>query len=346
MASPLSPDHVFDFPEDDSAHDIEEFEEEPEEEPKDEPEEEPEEEADEGPKEVTGVSPINPPPLSESSSDSEFTSPVTASRTHCMPPSGSTFEVGGPLTASSLPPHLLGREAEIDAARSRVDGLNDRMETYDYDLGFIERDTTRTSNKVLVLEDEGHMMKRRLDSLEASHTLIAMDRERLERYIYNMRVWMAERMGWGAMEARPSDSIDVLAFYGTAQPPEPRRPPDAEAIEEYERSRANLENAGGSGPENVGGVVAPDVYGCLYKTFLNCKPHSFNGTEGVVGLSHWFKKMESVFEISKCAEEDKVEFVACTLEGRALTWWNGNVHALGLSNANRIPWSDLKGMMT
>ncbi|GKB50979.1 putative reverse transcriptase domain-containing protein [Tanacetum coccineum] len=28
-------------------------------------------------------------------------------------------------------------------------------------------------------------------------------------------------------------------------------------------------------------------------------------TEGVVGLSRWFEKMKSVFEISKCAEEDK-----------------------------------------
>ncbi|GKF54925.1 hypothetical protein Tco_0165265, partial [Tanacetum coccineum] len=29
--------------------------------------------------------------------------------------------------------------------------------------------------------------------------------------------------------------------------------------------------------------------------------------------------MEQVFEISKCAEEDKVKFAACTFEGRALT---------------------------
>ncbi|GKB13855.1 hypothetical protein Tco_0847778 [Tanacetum coccineum] len=97
----------------------------------------------------------------------------------------------------------------------------------------------------------------------------------------------------------------------------------AEVIAEYERNRTDPEN-----------------------TFLNCKPHSFNGTEGVVGLSRWFKKTKSVFEISKCAEEYKVKFVACTLEGRALTWWNGNVHTLGLSNANRIPLSDIKSMMT
>ncbi|GJY02069.1 hypothetical protein Tco_0360221 [Tanacetum coccineum] len=43
---------------------------------------------------------------------------------------------------------------------------------------------------------------------------------------------------------------------------------------------------------------------------------------GVVGLTHWFEKMEQVFEISKCAEEAKVKFAACTFESRALTWWN------------------------
>ncbi|GJX03167.1 hypothetical protein Tco_0189083 [Tanacetum coccineum] len=34
---------------------------------------------------------------------------------------------------------------------------------------------------------------------------------------------------------------------------------------------------------------------------------------------------------------DKVKFAMCTFEGRALTWWNGNVQTLGLANANQIP---------
>ncbi|GJS05412.1 hypothetical protein Tco_0643294 [Tanacetum coccineum] len=76
------------------------------------------------------------------------------------------------------------------------------------------------------------------------------------------------------------------------------------------------------------------------------KPHPFNGTEGVVGLRRWIEKVEQVFEICKCAEEDKVMFAASTFEGRALTWWNGNVHTLGLVNANRIPWTEFKSMMT
>ncbi|GJU45917.1 putative reverse transcriptase domain-containing protein [Tanacetum coccineum] len=120
----------------------------------------------------------------------------------------------------------------------------------------------------------------------------------------------------------------------------------AKAIEEYEKTRADSNNTGGSGSANTGGTVAPDVQGCSYKTFMNGKPHSFSGTEGVVGLKRWFEKMEQVFEICKCAEDDKVKFAVCTFESRALTWWNGNVQTLGLANANQIPWSNVKAMMT
>ncbi|GKD91958.1 putative reverse transcriptase domain-containing protein [Tanacetum coccineum] len=112
----------------------------------------------------------------------------------------------------------------------------------------------------------------------------------------------------------------------------------AEAIAEHERTRPN--------PVNTGGVVAPNVQGCIHKTFMNGKPHPFNGTMGVVGLRRWIEKVEQVFKIYKCAKEDKVKFTACTFKGRALTWWNGNVHTLGLVNANRIPWNEFKSKMT
>ncbi|GJS71494.1 hypothetical protein Tco_0704335 [Tanacetum coccineum] len=102
----------------------------------------------------------------------------------------------------------------------------------------------------------------------------------------------------------------------------------AKAFEEYEQSKSNLDSVGSSGGNtgNVGGTV--------------------NVQEGVVGLRRWIKKVEQVFETCKCAEEDKVIFAASTFEGRALTWWNGNVHTLGLVNANRIPWTEFKTMMT
>ncbi|GJT99653.1 putative reverse transcriptase domain-containing protein [Tanacetum coccineum] len=91
-----------------------------------------------------------------------------------------------------------------------------------------------------------------------------------------------------------------------------------------------------------------DIFFLQYfpRTLRTANLHNFNGTEGVVGLKRWFEKMEQVFEICKCAEDDKVKFAMCTFEGRALTWWNGNVQTLGLANANQIPWSNVKAMMT
>ncbi|GJV11155.1 putative reverse transcriptase domain-containing protein [Tanacetum coccineum] len=44
---------------------------------------------------------------------------------------------------------------------------------------------------------------------------------------------------------------------------------------------------------------------CTYKDFLNCQPLTFKGTEGVVMLSQWFEKMESVFHISNCTVENQ-----------------------------------------
>ncbi|GKA86689.1 hypothetical protein Tco_0808400 [Tanacetum coccineum] len=58
---------------------------------------------------------------------------------------------------------------------------------------------------------------------------------------------------------------------------------------------------------------------CMYKDFLNCKPLTFKGTEGVVALSQWFEKMESVFHISNYAVENQVKFATCTFLGNALT---------------------------
>ncbi|GJX14055.1 hypothetical protein Tco_0205813, partial [Tanacetum coccineum] len=91
----------------------------------------------------------------------------------------------------------------------------------------------------------------------------------------------------------------------------------AKAIEEYKKTKANPGNASGSGSTNIGEMV--NVQGCTHKTFMKGKPHPFNRTEGVVCLRRWIEKVEQVFEICKCAEEDKVMFAASTFEGHALT---------------------------
>ncbi|GJT47618.1 hypothetical protein Tco_0973775 [Tanacetum coccineum] len=63
---------------------------------------------------------------------------------------------------------------------------------------------------------------------------------------------------------------------------------------------------------------------CFYADFMKCQPLNFKGTKGVVSLTRWIEKMESVFNISGCAIENQVKFATCTLLGAALTWWNGH----------------------
>ncbi|KAJ9556370.1 hypothetical protein OSB04_010984 [Centaurea solstitialis] len=83
---------------------------------------------------------------------------------------------------------------------------------------------------------------------------------------------------------------------------------------------------------------------CTYKSFRSCNPKEFHGTEGAVGLLTWIEGMESVLHISKCLERNKVEYAACLLQGRALTWWNTQVQTRGRDATGQITWEDFKKM--
>ncbi|GKD71763.1 hypothetical protein Tco_1325853 [Tanacetum coccineum] len=52
---------------------------------------------------------------------------------------------------------------------------------------------------------------------------------------------------------------------------------------------------------------------------------------------------KSVFSRSKCAEENKVTFTTGTLTDDALSWWNVYAQPIGIEQANKITWTELKG---
>ncbi|GJR02392.1 putative reverse transcriptase domain-containing protein [Tanacetum coccineum] len=116
----------------------------------------------------------------------------------------------------------------------------------------------------------------------------------------------------------------------------------AAAMAEAEASRVrNGYNSNGSGPR-----PAQTARECSYSEFLKCKPLDFKGTEGVVGLTRWFEKMESVFSISNCPAASQVKFATCTLQDDALTWWNAHVKTTTTEAAHAMTWAALKKMMT
>nr|GEY02502.1 putative reverse transcriptase domain-containing protein [Tanacetum cinerariifolium] len=116
---------------------------------------------------------------------------------------------------------------------------------------------------------------------------------------------------------------------------------------------AKTSGAGTSGAE-AGGAEAgdarpavPEITGCTYVTFMKCNPQTFKGTEGAVKLCQWFEKLESVFRISDCKEKDKVKFATATLQGRALTWWNGRIASMSIDAANGTLWTEnIRGDVT
>ncbi|GKF91960.1 reverse transcriptase domain-containing protein [Tanacetum coccineum] len=69
-------------------------------------------------------------------------------------------------------------------------------------------------------------------------------------------------------------------------------------------------------------------------------------TQGVVELTQWMEKMETVFHISNCSTKNQIKFSTCTLLGNALMWWNFHVRTTGNDIAYAITWTKLKKKMT
>ncbi|GJX65062.1 putative reverse transcriptase domain-containing protein [Tanacetum coccineum] len=104
-------------------------------------------------------------------------------------------------------------------------------------------------------------------------------------------------------------------------------------------------NRNGNHGMNYGGFM-PVARECTFQDFLKCKPHNFSGTEGVVGLTRWFEKMETVFNISNCPPKYQVKYATCTLQDSALTWWNSHKRTIGVDAAYAMNWAGLMRLMT
>ncbi|GJR37861.1 putative reverse transcriptase domain-containing protein [Tanacetum coccineum] len=85
---------------------------------------------------------------------------------------------------------------------------------------------------------------------------------------------------------------------------------------------------------------------CTYQDFMKYQPLYFKGTEGVIELTQWFERMETVFRISNWFVDNQIKFSTCTLLAGALTWWNSHVRIVGQDVAYAMTWTDLRKKMT
>ncbi|GKE33193.1 hypothetical protein Tco_1452515, partial [Tanacetum coccineum] len=230
----------------------------------------------------------------------------------------------------------------------------------------IEKLVERLSN----IEDkvECKKLKKELEEARLSNTFLRMQNERVKRDLYWTRVraheFYQEMIRRGFMfEERPNEAINVTIKDEKSPLSEsimrPKSAPmtqaairrmikeSVDADKAVERARqANVKNdASESGPVR-GQDTAPAIHEFNFARFMKCNPAFFHGIEGAVELRRWFKKTESVFEISECIEGKKVKFVAATLEGPTLTWWKTKVATIGLETMNQMPWTEMKQPIT
>ncbi|GJX89056.1 reverse transcriptase domain-containing protein [Tanacetum coccineum] len=115
----------------------------------------------------------------------------------------------------------------------------------------------------------------------------------------------------------------------------------AAALEAQAATMANIDNTN----RNIRQRETPVARKCSYKVFMSCQPFNFKGTEGAVGLIHWFERTKLVFSRSNCTEDCKVKFATGTLTKEALSWWNSFTQPIGIEEAYKISWSELKRLL-
>nr|GEW90570.1 reverse transcriptase domain-containing protein [Tanacetum cinerariifolium] len=89
-------------------------------------------------------------------------------------------------------------------------------------------------------------------------------------------------------------------------------------------------------------IVNNDRRGCTYKEFLSCNPKEYDGKGGAKVYIHWIEKMESVQDMSRCRDNQKVKYTAGSFVDKALTWWNSLIQIQSQEAAVGMSWEDFK----
>nr|GEY70205.1 reverse transcriptase domain-containing protein [Tanacetum cinerariifolium] len=168
-----------------------------------------------------------------------------------------------------------------------------------------------------------------------------------EPAVESLRGGMGVRIGRCGRGKRPREGnderVDDLNGQGNDQ--------GLGANEAYVGNQENVRNQNGNVvnknvQENIGNVIVNgNRVGYSYKEFLACKPKEYDGKGGVVVLTQWIEKIESVHYMSGCSIDQKVKYTAGSFVRKDLTWWNSYIRTLSWEVAVSMLWNDSKFMM-
>nr|GEX64230.1 reverse transcriptase [Tanacetum cinerariifolium] len=227
----------------------------------------------------------------------------------------------------------------------------------------LEKVNTRVTELVELHEHDTQDLYPLLEDAQDGRTRIsqrvAMDSQRVDllmgdRMTLQETVWIVEEEAYASREPWAHSVGQILAPVtrqgqnppppNTNTPPHHITPESVQAIIDQAllRNSTNGDESQSSHEDNPRHVQTTRP--CFYADFKKCHPLNFKGNEGVVGLTRWIEKMESVFNISGCAIKNQVKFATCTLLDAALTWLNSQIRTLGLE-AYAMTWEMLKKKM-
>nr|GEZ02511.1 hypothetical protein [Tanacetum cinerariifolium] len=271
----------------------------------------------------------------EEDDDAEIIFPYEVQGDQTSPPRDESFdsEFEAEEADDELKVEEAGVEPDIEEAGDAKIGKIER-EILHHDLSGVEETLGKVVERLKVLEsEENETLRKKLAKKEVLLDLTRMERDRAEKRL-SESIWWNERF--------------YLEMVRKGAVPKP--PSNDEGSERPRKMPKKSDEDEGPfdprGPLIGARPTVPELTGCTYATFIKCDPLPFNRTEGTVGLCQWFEKLESVFQISECKEKDRVKFAMATLRGRALTWWNGKMKAMGIEAANNTPWSEVRKWMT
>ncbi|XP_076949765.1 uncharacterized protein LOC143622532 [Bidens hawaiensis] len=69
------------------------------------------------------------------------------------------------------------------------------------------------------------------------------------------------------------------------------------------------------------------------------------GIKGAITMLHWIEEMESIVIISKCTEEESIQYSSQMFKGEAPEWWNTLIEIKGRSNMYNLEWKTFKELV-
>ncbi|GJX06325.1 reverse transcriptase domain-containing protein [Tanacetum coccineum] len=133
----------------------------------------------------------------------------------------------------------------------------------------------------------------------------------------------------GGQGSKVNDGVNGVPDFSTiiAQQLQNLLPTIVAQVGDQGRGQGNGRNQNG---DAVNDNIRCDVSrGCTYKEFLACNPKEYDGKGGVIVYTRWIEKMESVQDMSRCRDSQKVKYIAGLFVGKAITWWNFKIRTRG-----------------